>query len=335
MDSSIIKAEAVSITMTRQADSDEQLIKLWLHGRAPATARAYRADVDRFLEVARKALPAVTLKDLQDFAGGLLTHAPASQARILASIKSLFAFGHKLGYLAFDTARVLRLPKLRNQLSQRIITERQALRLIGEGVEGDTSLQRRNRVMLLTLYAGGLRVSELCGLTWRDAQDRTDGEGQLTIFGKGAKTRVVKLPASVWRELSELRAGAGDDAPIFCSREAGHLDQSQVNRIVHAAAKAAKLPDGVSPHWLRHAHASHAIEEGGSDPPRSTNAWPRFSGDDWEVSTRAPERVFVAFPSALIVADLFLEAKIARTVVTTVDSANVRCISVGFREQKR
>lgn len=262
MNTQIIPVITSPVIMSQQASSDEQLITLWLHGRSSATARAYRSDIDRFQGAVRKCLQEVLLQDLQDFAGSLVALAPATQGRILASTKSLFAFAHRLGYLPFDTARVLRLPKVRNALSQRIISERQTLRMIGDTTASETAREKRNRVLLLVLYAGGLRVSELCGLKWQDAQDRTDGEGQITIFGKGGKTRVIKLPASVWRELLELRAGAVDNAPIFQSREKGHLDQSQVNRIVHAAAKEANLPAGVSPHWLRHAHASHAIERG-------------------------------------------------------------------------
>lgn len=262
MDNEIIPVVTSTVMESQQASSDDQLITLWLHGRSPATARAYRADIHRFQGSVQKPLAAVLLQDLQNFAGSLVSLAPSTQARILASTKSLFAFAHRLGYLPFDTARVLRLPKVRNVLSQRIISERQTLRMIGDATASESARARRNRVLLLVLYAGGLRVSELCGLKWGDAQDRTDGEGQIAVFGKGGKTRVIKLPASVWRELLELRSGAADDSPMFRSREGGNLDQSQVNRIVHAAAKDANLPAGVSPHWLRHAHASHAIERG-------------------------------------------------------------------------
>ena len=50
------------------------------------------------------------------------------------------------------------------------------------------------------MYIAGLRVSEIVDLKWRDLQPRTDG-GQVTIFGKGSKTRVVLLPNVIWREL--------------------------------------------------------------------------------------------------------------------------------------
>src|SRR5262245_14536109 len=262
MDSQIVPLQAVAVTVSRQADSDDQLVALWLHGRSAATQRAYRADADRFLRTVGRPLRALTLGDVQRFADDLVALAPASQARTLAAVKSLLGFGHKLGYLAFDVGRAVRLPKVRGALAERILSERQTLRLIGDRHDDERPLERRNRVILLLGYGAGLRVSELCGLRWRDAQDRDNGEGQVSVFGKGGKTRVVRLPASVWHDLLELRAGAQDDAPVFRSREGGHLNQSQVNRIVRAAAKRAKLPAGVSPHWLRHAHASHAIERG-------------------------------------------------------------------------
>src|SRR5437660_1722867 len=95
------------VIASAQADGDEQLIGLWLHGRGPATTRAYRGDVDRFKQFISAPLRAVTLGDLQSFADSLVALSPASQSRHLAAIKSLFAFGHKLGYLQFDPARVI------------------------------------------------------------------------------------------------------------------------------------------------------------------------------------------------------------------------------------
>ena len=110
-------------------------------------------------------------------------------------------------------------------------------------------------------YIGGLRISEICGLRWRDVQRRT-GSGQITIFGKGGKTRVVLLPASMWRELVNLRADAADDDPVFRSAKGGALDPSQVLRIVKLAAARAGLPRAVSAHYLRHAHVSHTLDRG-------------------------------------------------------------------------
>src|SRR5215218_1909183 len=90
--------------------SDDHLIELWLHERSPHTQRAYRADVERFRRRAGKLLRTVTLADLQDFANSLTGGAAASRYRTLSAVKSLLAFGHRLGYLPFDVGRALRLP---------------------------------------------------------------------------------------------------------------------------------------------------------------------------------------------------------------------------------
>ena len=247
-----------------QASSDEQLIGLWLHGRSGHTGRAYRRELAGFRAATGKPLSDVTLADLQDYSDKLATSlAPASQARALAAVKSLFTFAHKLGYVRFDVARVLKLPKRPDALAERILTERQTFRLIGEAEEGDTHQKQRNRVITLLLYAAGLRVSELCGLRWKDIQERGDG-GQVTVFGKGGKTRAVLLPASVWAELVSLRGQIIDaELPVFVSRKhGGPLRPNQVRLIVAGEARRAKIHGHVSPHWLRHSHATHALENG-------------------------------------------------------------------------
>ena len=80
--------------------------------------------------------------------------------------------------------------------------------------------------------------------------------------GKGGKTRVVLLSRTTWRALAALRGGAGTDDPVFWSRKSGALDPSAVHRVVKAAAERAGLDPAVSAHWLRHAHASHALDRG-------------------------------------------------------------------------
>ena len=118
-----------------------------------------------------------------------------------------------------------------------------------------------------------MRVSELCGLCWRNAQANGDG-GQITVFGKGDQTRSIQLPASVWKHLEKLRGDAGDDQPLFLSRKrGGPLKPLGVLRIVRQAAKRAGIELAVSPHWMRHAHASHALDRGA--PIHLVQAHPR------------------------------------------------------------
>jgi integrase/recombinase XerD len=195
------------------------------------------------------------LGDLQAYQDSLRHLAAASQARRLSAIKSLLSFGHKTGYLAFNVGAAIFLPKIRQTLAERILAEEDVLRML--------ALERnpRNRALLRLLYLGGLRISELCELRVRDLSPRDDA-GQITIFGKGGKTRAVLLKASMWTDLAMLRGGA-PDAPIFRSRNGGTaLRQVMVHYIVKRAAARAGLSPAVSAHWLRHAHVSHALDRG-------------------------------------------------------------------------
>ena len=254
LDQSLVTIKSGEIV--NQADTDGQVVALWLHGRSKHTQRAYLAKAERFLTFAMKPLARVSLGDVQAFADSLTGLAQSSKAQTLAAIKSLLAFAHKIGYIPFNVGVALQLPKAKNTLAERILQESEVHSMIA------LEPSRRNRLILKTLYYGGFRVSELCGLRWRDLQARGE-EGQMTVFGKGEKTRAVLLPASLWSELQEFRCGADEDDPVFRSRFKGHeLDQSQVLRIVRAASRRAGTDKNVSPHWLRHAHASHSLDRG-------------------------------------------------------------------------
>lgn len=256
-DGGLVPVATTSLVIPAQAESDQHLIELWLHGRSRHTQRAYRKDAGRFLITVEKPLHRITLGDIQQYAGQLAQSGlqPSSVHRTMSAVKSLFAFGHRLGYLLFDVARPLRLPALRDGLADRILEETDVLKMI--------ALERmpRNKAILLTLYSGGFRVSEVCSLKWSFLQNR-EKSGQITVFGKGGKTRTVLMPLSVWNSVQALRKDSQDSAPVFRSRKGGHLDESQIWRIVRKASKRAGIEKEVSCHWLRHAHASHALDHG-------------------------------------------------------------------------
>ena len=241
-----------------QAERDEQLLAMWLFDRPEETRRAYAADMRGFFVHTGKAIQATTLCDVQCFVAGLGALAPASRGRKLSAVKSLFGFAQRIGYMPFNVAAPVRQPAVKHVLAERIVAEADVHRLLA------LETNPRNRALLVVLYIAGVRISEAVGLLWRDTQPRDDA-GQLTVFGKGGKTRAVLLPRSAWSLLAALRGDTGPDAPVFRSRRGGALDASQVHRVVKAAAKRAGLPAGaagVSAHWLRHAHASHALDRG-------------------------------------------------------------------------
>ncbi len=175
--------------VARQTSTDQQLVELWLHGRSPHTQRAYRADVVRFLAFAATPLPTVTLGDLQAFANALEQEdlAPSSRVRTLAAVKSLLAFGQRTGYLPLNVGAALKLPPKKDRLAERILSETQVHRLLA------LEPSQRNQALLRLLYAGGLSVSELATLRWRDLQPHDDA-GQVTTFGKVVRRAWCSCP---------------------------------------------------------------------------------------------------------------------------------------------
>jgi len=244
----------------RQAANDAQVLAMWLHGRATNTQRAYVREVGAFFDFVACPLGAVTLGDVQEYADALVRRglAPASQSRALAAVKSLFTFAFRIGVLPVNVAAVVPLPRLKFTLAERIVSREVVAQVLA------SEATPRNRALLRLLYAGGLRISEAVGLLWRDVVARDEGRVQVTVYGKGDRTRAVLLPSCFSAEFAELRGDAPDDAPVFVSPRGGALTAGQAYRVVKAAAARGGVP-ALSPHWLRHCHASHAIE-GGKSP---------------------------------------------------------------------
>ena len=113
------------VRIPQQADSDEQLIKLWLHGRSKHTIKGYMNDIKLFFQKNNKSLKTTTLQDLQNYADYLTTkdYAPTTIKRMLCAVKSLFSFGHRIGYLQFDVGKPLRIPTPKETISERILSQ--------------------------------------------------------------------------------------------------------------------------------------------------------------------------------------------------------------------
>jgi integrase/recombinase XerD len=247
------------LTDVTATDVQSRLIDMWLHERSPRTIEYYRRIANHFVTYVGKPLHLVSLADVQGWQMTLRGLAPGSQRTYAAAVKSLLTFGHKIGVLPVNVGQAVRGPTSRDTLNERILTELEVQTMI------DLETNTRNRLILRLLYSGGLRVSELCGLKCKNLNARGDA-GQVTVLGKGNKTRTVLLSSQLWRELCQLDGNAGASDAVFPSREgkgtSRHLDRSMVLRIVSAAGERAGITGKVSPHWLRHAHASHSLDRG-------------------------------------------------------------------------
>ena len=249
-----------------RASNDEQLLTSWLDNlKSPHTRRNFETTARRLLVELPMGLRGAVVEDVREALEVItagLSESTANQYRL--RVKSLLSYAREVGFTQFNAGATIKVMSPASDHGARI-----AKRIIGETevalmIRAATS--RRDRVLLEVLYAGGLRVSELVGLTWSDVLPRDQDRVQLSVMGKGRKVRQVLLPAVVSRSLLSLRGDAGASEPLFVSRKGGALTERGVHDIVRRAAAAASIKEPVSPHWLRHAHGSHAIDRGAKLP---------------------------------------------------------------------
>jgi integrase/recombinase XerD len=238
----------------RPANTDEQLISLWLFKKSSGTQEIYLRIAMDFLRQTQKPLNHATLADLQFYIDSL-QGGRATQRHKSAVLQSLFSFAVKIGYLPLNPGAALTIGRAPDHLAERILTKEE-IDLIIDGEENP-----RNHCLLRILYCSGARISEVVGLRWGDCRPREEG-GQITVLGKGQKTRTIRLSTDMWEEMMQLRGEYADYDPVFRSRHNKHLSPLQAQRIVRAATERVGIEKKVSPHWFRHAHASHSLDNG-------------------------------------------------------------------------
>lgn len=252
----VVNSNAGDYALVDRNTNDAVLVAMWIAKKnSPATKKQYQRCYDAFAAAVGVGLQEVNYSTLTAWAGGL-TGSENTRKVTISAIKALFTFAQKIGYIRVNPAVMIEAPKAKDELAARILTEQEVLSMIYK-----TDKQRDN-VLLRVLYASAGRISEVCGLTWADVQPNGDS-GQVTLFGKGGKTRAVKLSKATWQALQGLRPMICDGSePVFVSQKGGRLDETQVHRIVKQAAQRAGIAGNVSAHWLRHSHASHALDRG-------------------------------------------------------------------------
>jgi integrase/recombinase XerD len=270
----------------RDGSSDDRVIELFLdmllaeRGAAMNTVAAYRRDLADFSAALRMAGGSIAGAQSDDIRAYLRTLADtralsaASVARRLSALRQLYRFLYAEGHRRDDPAAAIEGPK-RNRPLPKVLTVADVDRMLATARAaigapalkvGERLRRARLNCLLEVLYATGLRVSELVTLPVSAARRAAD---MLIVRGKGGKERLVPLNSMAKAAMADylaLRdqsglAGARWLFPSF--GDSGHLTRQHFARELKGLAAATGLrADRVSPHVLRHAFASHLLQNG-------------------------------------------------------------------------
>jgi integrase/recombinase XerD len=238
-------------------------------GLAPLTLSAYARDLQDFWEFlearGREQWGAVTLGDLKDYLAALEARglAARSRARKLSALRQFFRFLEREEAVAANPAELLDSPRLPRRLPK-VLGEREVETLLA-APDPATPAGQRDGALLEVLYATGLRVSELVGLTLKQLDLR---RGVVRPLGKGSKERVVPMVAPAVEKLQlylsqgRPRLLQGRQSPyVFLNRRGGKLSRQGFWKILKNYARELGVRD-LSPHTLRHSFATHLLSRG-------------------------------------------------------------------------
>ena len=183
-------------------------------------------------------------------------------ARRMSALKAFFKFLVRRGHLEIDPSESLRAPKAPKR-SPRFLSAEDTERLLSVS-EGHSPIAVRDRAILEIAYGAGLRVSEVCGINLADLDLDS---ATVRIRGKGNKERIVPIgrlaivSLEAWLALRTQVGEGGDTSAVFRNWRGGRLSTRSVQRLV-AKGRALCVQGGATPHWLRHACATHMLSSG-------------------------------------------------------------------------
>ncbi|ABE50596.1 Tyrosine recombinase XerD [Methylobacillus flagellatus KT] len=236
---------------------------------AKNTLTSYRQDLAAFAawlqQTRRRAMLEAGPEDIQGFIAFRFPQSqPRSISRLVASLRRFYRFALRESYISADPSIHIESPKLPRSLPKSL-SEDEVERLIN-APDTNTNLGLRDRAMLETLYATGLRVSELVGM---HVTELSLTDGVVRITGKGSKTRLVPLgeQAVEWlaRYLQEGRPSILQQRlsdHLFVTQRGEGMTRQAFWYLIKRYAAIAGIQASLSPHVLRHAFATHLLNHG-------------------------------------------------------------------------
>lgn len=252
--------------MTATKSELASLLGPWLatlRMRSAHTARSYKHAVDGFLA----ALPdggELSTELVGPYLDSLGALAPASRAHHVSAVKSFLRFAQRQGAIAESLLDMLVRPRVTVMSFNRYLDEDELRRL----VQASHELGPRHFGAVMLLAGTGVRVGEAVGACWRDLFRDPEGRLGLRVVGKGSKERVVRVRDDVFAALAELHGSAEldgrDTTPVLPDSRGTAYTTRGLHKLITQATAAAQIAKPVSPHWLRHSHATLAALGGAS-----------------------------------------------------------------------
>lgn len=230
----------------RTLDSYEQVIRhfgyyIWLRRNTDVTKLVFywkdfeKARLDTLVEVTP-----VLVNDFLSFVSSMQTYKPKTFHRIISTLSSFYRFLYSQGAVTTNPLTGIDRPRIKQQ-EVKYLKHNQVLRLI------DSIEDIRDKLIVRTIYATGVRVSELCNI---NIEDIDFDEHTIRIHGKGDKIRTVFLDDETRADLLKF-IGNRIVGPLFVGQQGKHISSRAIQHIFKRYA-----PQGITPHKIRHSYAS-------------------------------------------------------------------------------
>ncbi len=249
--------------------------KAWLRlekSLSSNSVEAYMRDVEllsNFLLQSKGSVSpsSVTYDDLSDFVSNIhqIGVAPASQARILSGIRNFFRYCMIENITTSDPSVLIESPKLERKLPDFLTVEE--IQKILDTVDLSKPEGTRNKAIIETMYACGLRVSELTGLLLSQIYPES---GIIRVTGKGSKERLIPIGSEALKFIdiykgtvrNHLQIDKGAEDILFLNRRGKPLSRVMIFLMIKEIVAKAGINKKVSPHTFRHSFATHMVEAG-------------------------------------------------------------------------
>ncbi|MDI9633710.1 MAG: tyrosine-type recombinase/integrase [Methanolinea sp.] len=230
----------------RTIQSYEQVVKhfayfVWLKRNVdPKKIDFYWEDLSKARTETDVEVEPALLEDYLSFLNARRTYRPKTLHRIISTLSSFYRFLYTQGAVRTNPLIGVERPKIKGQ-ELRYLKHSQVIRLI-ESIEDP-----RDRLIVRTIYATGVRVSELCSMNIEDIDFE---DGTIRVRGKGGKIRIVFVDPETLAEMDKF-IGSRIEGPLFPGQMGRHISPRSVQHIFRKYA-----PEGITPHKIRHSYAS-------------------------------------------------------------------------------